>query len=71
MEKDWQEAALAGDVVRIKALLEASGDARDSRDRYGQTAVMLAAVHGREAVVRALIEAGADLDVTAKYGLSA
>jgi ankyrin repeat protein len=32
---------------------------------------MLAAQHGRNNVVRLLLEKGADMDVTAKYGLSA
>lgn len=43
----------------------------DARDRYGQTALMLAAHHGRLEAVRALLDRGADLNVTAKYGLSA
>ena len=40
-------------------------------DRYGQTALMLAAVADHLPVVRALVEGGADLDRSAKFGLTA
>ena len=40
-------------------------------DRYGQTALMVAAVRGHLPAVRALVEAGADLDHRAKFGLTA
>lgn len=70
MRKDWHDAAVGGDAAQIERLL-AEKVAVDSRDRYGQTALMLAARHGRGAVVRVLIDHHADLDVTAKYGLSA
>jgi ankyrin repeat protein len=40
-------------------------------DRYGQTALMLAAVGGHLPAVRSLVEAGADLDHRAKFGLTA
>jgi ankyrin repeat protein len=40
-------------------------------DRYGQTALMLAAVRGHLPAVRWLVEAGADLDRRAKFGLTA
>jgi ankyrin repeat protein len=70
MDEAWRRAALTDDVATIDRLLESGADV-DARDRYGQTALMLAAPRGHEAAVRRLIEAGADLDVTAKYGLSA
>jgi len=60
----------AGDVATVARLWRA-GAPVDARDRYGQTALMLAAHHGHAEVVALLIDAGADLDVTAKYGLSA
>jgi ankyrin repeat protein len=59
-----------GDADGLRRLL-ASGAAVDARDRYGQTGIMLAALHGRLEAARVLVEAGADLDHTAKYGLSA
>ncbi len=43
----------------------------NAKDKFGQTALMLAAMHGRAGAVEHLIGAGANLDVTAKYGLSA
>lgn len=70
MREDWRKAAIEGDSEAIQQLL-AEGSGVDSQDRYGQTALMLAALHGRDAVVRVLLENGADMDVTAKYNLSA
>ena len=70
MREDWRNAAIAGNRSVI-ARFFAEGSDINKRDRYGQTALMLAAQHGRAEVVRILLEHGADLDVTAKYGLSA
>jgi len=70
MRTDWRDAAVYGDAAQIERLL-AENIAIDSRDRYGQTALMLAAMYGRSAVVRLLIDHDADLDATAKYSLSA
>lgn len=70
MQPNWEDAAKAGDVATVRALLDTDPDI-DARDRYGQTALMLAAHRGHGALVRLLIDRGADLDVTAKYSLSA
>jgi len=70
MRDDWRKAAIAGNRAAIERLF-AEGADLDARDRHGQTALMLAALHGRGEVARALLERGADPDVTAKYGLSA
>lgn len=70
MSPELEAAARSGDARALAALLGAEGDA-DQRDRYGQTALMLAALGGHLAAVDVLIERGASLDVTAKYGLSA
>ena len=70
MKPEWESAAIGGDVSAVRAQLEAGTDV-DARDRYGQTALMLASTRGHLEVVRALIGAGAALDTTAKYGLSA
>ena len=48
-----------------------AGSEVNTRDRHGQTALMLAAHHGYRELVEALVEAGADLNVTAKYNLTA
>jgi len=48
-----------------------SGADVDAKDRYGQTALMLAAHRGHLIAVEALLRHGANLNVTAKFGLSA
>jgi ankyrin repeat protein len=70
MNSDWERAAKAGDAAFLTTRI-AAGEDVDALDRYGQTALMLAAARGRLEAVHALIRAGAALDVTAKYGLSA
>ncbi len=70
MRKQWRDAAIGGATGLIKKML-AEAQEIDNRDRYGQTALMLSAMHGRAAAVDLLVENGADLNVTAKYGLSA
>lgn len=70
MRGDWRNAAIVGDSSAIARFL-AEGIDGNERDRYGQTALMLAALYGQAEVVRVLLEHGVELDVTAKYGLSA
>ena len=70
MAIDWHKAAITGNT-EVMTLQLAGGKRVDALDGYGQTALMLAARHGRDATVALLIEHGAVLDVTAKYGLSA
>jgi ankyrin repeat protein len=66
----FRGAARHGDVERLRALLDSGSDV-DQRDRYHQTALMLAAQGGHADVVRLLVERGADLDVAAKFSLTA
>jgi ankyrin repeat protein len=68
--KRWREAAIAGDTAAIRRHLS-DGRHIDALDKYGQTALMLAARHGHVDTLALLVEQGASLDVTAKYGLSA
>ena len=70
MDALWEAAAKAGDTASLAAQL-AVGAPIDSRDRFGQTGLMLAAMFGRIEAVELLIRAGAALDATAKFGLSA
>jgi ankyrin repeat protein len=77
MESDWERAAANGDAEWARSILEAAGgdSARraicNSKDRHGQTALMLASARGHVELVRLLVEDGAELDHTAKYHLSA
>lgn len=66
----WEDAIKRGDVQIVLDLLGRGIDA-DARDRYGQTALMLAAHAGHREVVETLIAHRADLNITAKFGLSA
>jgi ankyrin repeat protein len=70
MNPAWEDAAKSGDVEAARALLQSGVDI-NALDRYGQTALMVAAHGGHESLVEMLIEHGADLNVTAKYHLSA
>jgi uncharacterized protein len=70
MQAAWERAVARGDVEAVRRLLGHGSDV-NARDRYGQTALMLAAHRGYGDMVQTLIASGADLDVTAKYGLSA
>jgi ankyrin repeat protein len=70
MDAVWEDAVSRGDVEAVQAQLCAGADV-NARDRYGQTALMLAAHHGHAALVETLIAHGAALNMTAKYHLSA
>ena len=54
------EAAKAGDIERVKRLLAARADT-EARDRDGFTALRRAAIRGHGAVVKVLLEGGADM----------
>lgn len=66
--KEWRDAAIRGDVSAVRSQL-AAGVSINALDRYGQSALMLAARHGHAEVGGLLIPA--DLNITAKFGLSA
>jgi ankyrin repeat protein len=70
MQPEFEQAARNGDTGLIESLLN-SGAPIDSRDRHGQTALMIASHGGHLAVVECLLRHGAQPDTTAKYGLSA
>jgi uncharacterized protein len=57
MDADWEDAIKRGDVPHVRKLLDRGTDV-DARDRYGQTALMLAAHAGDRAVVEVLIARG-------------
>jgi ankyrin repeat protein len=70
MTREWEQAARRGDASALRDQI-ASGANLDALDRYGQSAVMLAALGGHLEAVEALIAAGTNLNITAKFGLSA
>src|SRR5579862_1992880 len=63
-----QQAAADGQVERVRSLLQMSGVSINDRDASGRTALMLAVLHGHEAVVRALLERGADPNIADAAG---
>jgi ankyrin repeat protein len=69
MKPEWKDAVRRGSVEALQRLLSETDV--DACDKYGQTALMIAAKDGRGEVVAWLIERGCDLNHTAKYGLSA
>ncbi len=70
MKKDWLEATKSRNVEQVRKLITEGADI-NSLDRYGQTALMNAAMIGDLELVRLLVERGAELDHAAKYGLTA
>jgi ankyrin repeat protein len=70
MKAAWEDAIKRGDVRIVRDLLGRGTDV-DARDRYGQTALMLASHAGHREVVEILIAHWANLNITAKFGLSA
>lgn len=70
MEAAWEDA-IKRDDLRIVLELLGRGTNVDARNRYGQTALMLAAHAGHREIVEALVAHGANLNITAKFGLSA
>ena len=76
MEKEWEQAVRSGDAELVRKLIErgAPGAPRamiDSKDRHGQTGLMIASMRGHAAVVRLLVENRAELNHKAKHNLSA
>ena len=57
------EAAATGTLYRVKALLEAGADVKQS-DQHGQTPLMLAVAAGHVELVKLLCAAGADVHAT-------
>lgn len=62
VNEDLLESARTGDLTAVQALI-AKGAALETKTAYGQTPLYLAAMNGREDVVRFLLEKGANPDV--------
>ena len=67
-EKNAQlsNAAKAGDVEKVGVLLQAGANI-EAADRFGQTALHLAASYGHTAVVAQLIASGANKEATDRF----
>ncbi len=70
MSTELFESALAGDLVRVRSLLQGGADC-NARDDEGTTALMVAAGGGRLDIVQALIESGANVNATDARGWTA
>lgn len=67
MKRLWWNAAVQGNAGKLKTLLEREEEEDvNSRDRYGQTALMIVSRNGHIDAARVLINAHADLDCTRK-----
>ena len=66
----WEQAAATGDV-RVLRRLRSDGHDIDSKDGFGQTALMRAAHAGHREAIQWLVVEGASLDHTSKFHLSA
>ena len=63
---DLREAARAGDLARVRALLD-RGVKADSEGRHGLTPLMLAAAGGRLDLARLLVEKGASVNARERF----
>jgi ankyrin repeat protein len=70
MNPAWKNAVKRGDIHAVRGLVGRGMDV-NARNRYGQTALILAAHAGHYEIVEALTAQQADLNLTAKFGLSA
>ncbi len=70
MTREWEQAILKGDIDCLHRLFQQGTDI-NTKDRYGQTGLMIAAINGIANVVQYLIDQGAELNHAAKYHLTA
>src|SRR5438128_1593249 len=61
------EMAQEGEVEEVKKIL-ARGDSINEKNANGETALMLAVIHGRPEVVRVLLDKGADPEIKNSAG---
>jgi len=64
-------AVTEGNVAAVQAFIEAGVDVNDLRDINGDTALIFAALHKHTDILKALVEAGANLDMQGENGNTA
>ncbi|MGD0786982.1 MAG: ankyrin repeat domain-containing protein [Terracidiphilus sp.] len=62
------DAALKGDLKKVQALIQSDPKVVSEKDKMGDTALHVAALHGQIAVAQALLDAGADVNAKNNYG---
>ncbi len=65
------EAARAGDLVRVKEMVEGGVDVNESKDGWGDTPLIAGVLSGDEKVVLYLIKKGADVNTLGAYNETA
>jgi len=71
-EEQLLNAATRGDAYRVRVLLTAGAAPADARSqKSGQTALIRAAMNGRDEVIRLLLDAGASAETEDVFGLTA
>lgn len=63
MSQEFFDAATAGDVSKVKAMLQAEPALVRARDQNGVSVIMKASYYGKKDVVAVLLEANAELDI--------
>lgn len=64
------KAITAGKIDEARRLIQEGADL-EARDKYGWTALIIAAYWGRKEIVKMLLDAGADVNVVDKDGFTA
>jgi ankyrin repeat protein len=63
MSKEFFEAAIGGDVSKVKAMLQNDPSLARAKDENGVSIIMKTTYYGKRDVVAALLESGVELDV--------
>lgn len=69
LTKEWEQAIRKGDIDCLHSFVQ-QGTNINTKDGYGQSGLMIAAMHGLSSVVQYLVDQGAELNLTAKYHLT-
>ena len=63
MSQEFLDAATAGDVARVKAMLHQDPLLARVKDQNGVSVIMKATYYGKRDVVAALLDSGVELDI--------